>query len=328
MKKKKCVLFVASLFVILSGCTAKTDMECVENTVVVEDVASVIESTEVETVEEVTTIEPESNVTYEEVEVASSEVILETDIETELEQDTILIQQSEVPMEETTVELEALESQVAVATPVETIPAVEVVAYQDGRLLNALDKIARLESAYIDLMNSNDYFSYDLQMSVENLDFHLSRSNNTKTANGESINGGYTMFAILSHYYDNYVNYNGNYYNLNEWVSTQYSNDSIVKTYLPTIYYANSDTNNNTMFEAIRCVLYLTTLENMTLGEVVETTNYVVSGTPSAYAIPILNNGLPTGMTAVFDSNNRMLNICTEPTFDNFYYSFDNGVIS
>ncbi len=279
-------------------------VDLVEEKVDIEQ-SEVIESKTVEVVEESIT-EAESDI-KEEVASEIESVVEETE--------TTTIEETEVPMESSTEEATEVEA-IVETTPiiVETTPVVEEVVV-DARITNAYEKIERLKMAYFDLLAANNKFSNDIQHCAEHLVYCF--EGRGMTADGKTMKNAGTAWSIASYYYYQYVNENGSYIDLEKWMLTQPSSDYIINTYLSGAN-DNSSTNDMKMIEAIGVVKYLTTLNDYSFGPLVETTAYNISNVPSAYALSIFNAGVDTGMIAVFDANNNLLNICTVDGFDNY----------
>ncbi len=185
---------------------------------------------------------------------------------------------------------------------------------------NAEYKFERLKKAYFELVDSGDYLAICCHDNAENLWYSLEGYG--MTADGKTIDDSYTVYAITSFYYNQYVNREGFLYNFSKWMLQQPSSQFIKDTYLPGL---NSwkTTNDLLMMEAIGVICYITSFNESTVGEVYETTEYVVSGTQSAYAAKVILDGtIDTRMTVVFDEKGNMLNICTTDDFEGYMMTF------
>ena len=231
------------------------------------------------------------------------------------------------PAAEASVETE----QTSEAAGTETVAETEAVAAteentegEDNRLEDDMTKVYTLIDAYNDLLSQHKYAEDLLQADVESLDDAELGNLGLTTADGNEIQtlGGY--YCVLSKYYFDYVNngikYGDGYSDFNE-LSTQISNeDEIVNVYGT----SRGDTNTSIMLEAVRVLPFLASCEAVHGTDLVETTEYVMGDYTSAYAIPLDCDG-NTGLTAVFDADGNLMNICSSDDFDQYISSFPNG---
>ena len=225
------------------------------------------------------------------------------------------------PAAEASVETE----QTSEAAGTETVAETEAVAAtEDNRLEDDMTKVYTLIDAYNDLLSQHKYAEDLLQADVESLDDAELGNLGLTTADGNEIQtlGGY--YCVLSKYYFDYVNngikYGDGYSDFNE-LSTQISNeDEIVNVYGT----SSGDTNTSIMLEAVRVLPFLASCEAVHGTDLVETTEYVMGDYTSAYAIPLDCDG-NTGLTAVFDADGNLMNICSSDDFDQYISSFPNG---
>ena len=213
----------------------------------------------------------------------------------------------------------------------ETVAETEAVAAteentegEDNRLEEGMAKVYTLIDAYNDLLSQHKYTEDLLQADVETLDDAELGNLGLTTADGNEIQtlGGY--YCVLSKYYFDYVNngikYGNGYSDFNE-LSVQISNENEIVN----IYGASSgDTNTSIMLEAIRVLPFLASCEAVHGTYLVETTEYVMGDYTSAYTIPLNCDG-NTGLTAVFDADGNLMNICSSDDFDQYISSFPNG---
>lgn len=231
------------------------------------------------------------------------------------------------PAAEASVETE----QTSEAAGTETVAETEAVAAteentegEDNRLEEGMTKVYTLIDAYNDLLSQHKYAEDLLQADVETLDDAELGNLGLTTADGNEIQtvGGY--YCVLSKYYFDYVNngikYGDGYSDFNE-LSTQISNeDEIVNVYGT----SSGDTNTSIMLEAVRVLPFLASCEAVHGTDLVETTEYVMGDYTSAYAIPLNCDG-NTGLTAVFNADGNLMNICSSDDFDQYISSFPNG---
>ena len=231
------------------------------------------------------------------------------------------------PAAEASVETE----QTSEAAGTETVAETEAVAAteentegEDNRLEDDMTKVYTLIDAYNDLLSQHKYAEDLLQADVESLDDAELGNLGLTTADGNEIQtlGGY--YCVLSKYYFDYVNdgikYGDGYSDFNE-LSTQISNeDEIVNVYGT----SSGDTNTSIMLEAVRVLPFLASCEAVHGTDLVETTEYVMGDYTSAYAIPLNCDG-NTGLTAVFNADGNLINICSSDDFDQYISSFPNG---
>ena len=90
------------------------------------------------------------------------------------------------------------------------------------------------------------------------------------------------------------------------------------------VYGGDNDTNGIILVEAIRVLPFLASCEAVHGTDLVETTEYVMGDYTSAYAIQLNCDG-NTGLTAVFDSDGNLMNICSSDDFEQYISSFPNG---
>ena len=231
------------------------------------------------------------------------------------------------PAAEASVETE----QTSEAAGTESVAETEAVAAteentegEDNRLEEGMTKVYTLIDAYNDLLSQHKYAEDLLQADVETLDDAELGNLGLTTADGNEIQtvGGY--YCVLSKYYFDYVNngikYGDGYSDFNE-LSTQISNeDEIVNVYGT----SSGDTNTSIMLESVRVLPFLASCEAVHGTDLVETTEYVMGDYTSAYAIPLNCDG-NTGLTAVFNADGNLMNICSSDDFDQYISSFPNG---
>ena len=231
------------------------------------------------------------------------------------------------PAAEASVETE----QTSEAAGTESVAETEAVAAteentegEDNRLEEGMTKVYTLIDAYNDLLSQHKYAEDLLQADVESLDDAELGNLGLTTADGNEIQtlGGY--YCVLSKYYLDYVNngikYGDGYSDFNE-LSTQISNeDEIVNVYGT----SSGNTNTSIMLEAVRDLPFLASCEAVHGTDLVETTEYVMGDYTSAYTIPLNCDG-NTGLTAVFDADGNLMNICSSDDFDQNISSFPNG---
>ena len=231
------------------------------------------------------------------------------------------------PAAEASVETE----QTSEAAGTETVAETEAVAAteentegEDNRLEDDMTKVYTLIDAYNDLLSQHKYAEDLLQADVESLDDAELGNLGLTTADGNEIQtlGGY--YCVLSKYYFDYVNngikYGDGYSDFNELAKQLPSEDEAKKMYGMT----NDDTNDVIMEEAAGVLPFLASCEAVHGTDLVETTEYVMGDYTSAYAIPLDCDG-NTGLTAVFDADGNLMNICSSDDFDQYISSFPNG---
>ena len=242
---------------------------------------------------------------------------METAIGTETEANEIEKESVETVMEETaSIEVMTEETQEAAETTEDTLQTEEEttsVETQEAIDTSAEDinKILRLIEAYNLLIEHDENFAFNLQDNIEYMIYTCEGMG--MTADGKTLKNNVTGYAIIIHYYDEFVNNNGTYYDFNEWMKEQPSSDYIYETYCP----GGIKTPNTTgMFEAIRLANYLSSLEEISLGEKKETDEYIMtSGETSAYTYPLICDGEDVGLTAIYDENGKLLNINSSNNF-------------
>ena len=217
------------------------------------------------------------------------------------------------PAAEASVETE----QTSEAAGTESVAETEAVAAteentegEDNRLEEGMTKVYTLIDAYNDLLSQHKYAE------LGNLGLTTADGNEIQTV------GGY--YCVLSKYYFDYVNngikYGEGYSDFNELAKQLPSEDEAKKMYGMT----NDDTNDVIMEEAAGVLPFLASCEAVHGTDLVETTEYVMGDYTSAYAIPLDCDG-NTGLTAVFDADGNLMNICSSDDFDQYISSFPNG---
>lgn len=177
---------------------------------------------------------------------------------------------------------------------------------------NALEKVNYVIDAYHTLLDQDNDFDNICQWDLENFSYNETQ---VATKDGNIIHDGLAEYAVLVQYYNNYVNNNQTYYDLEQWVSEQESSDAIKQMTCGVTDLETYDTNDYMMMEAVRVVPYLSQVKNIDLGEIEETTDYEISQSKSAYAYPIICDGEDLKLTAVFDENDRLMNIVSTDLF-------------
>lgn len=233
------------------------------------------------------------------------------------------------PAAEASVETEQTSEAEAAGT--ESVAETEAVAAteenpegEDNRLEEGMTKVYTLIDAYNDLLSQHKYAEDLLQADMESMDNAEIFDLGFTFADGKEIVtcGGY--YCVLSKYYFDYVNngikYGDGYSDFNELAKQLPSEDEAKKMYGMT----NDDTNDVIMEEAAGVLPFLASCEAVHGTDLVETTEYVMGDYTSAYAIPLNCDG-NTGLTAVFDADGNLMNICSSDDFDQYISSFPNG---
>lgn len=242
--------------------------------------------------------------------------------------------------EDTTTDKPAAEASVETeptseAAGTETVAETEAVAAteentegEDNRLEEGMTKVYTLIDAYNDLLSQHKYAEDLLQADVETLDDAELGNLGFTTADGNEIQTDFGYYSVLITYYYDYVNngikYGDGYSDLSELASQLPDENSIMEKY--GFHYGEEDnhTNKIIMFEAVGVLPFLASCEAVHGTDLVETTEYVMGDYTSAYAIPLNCDG-NTGLTAVFDADGNLMNICSSDDFDQYISSFPNG---
>ena len=217
-------------------------------------------------------------------------------------------------VEETSVvemEVESLEESLKETSEEETESVTEeVVDPTEEKLNNCFEKISRLKDAYNEIVTVAETKPLEkaLQYDLEMLTFKSADLGTT--ADGLPFQSSFVAYATLSHYYDQFINDGGSYYDIAEWVKSQESSEYIRNNYLPGEF---DNTLNATLLEAIALIPYIDTLE---FGEIEETDAFEISGVKSAYIITLICNGEDIGMIAIFDAEGNLLNIDAGENFN------------
>lgn len=234
------------------------------------------------------------------------------------------------PAAEASVETE----QTSEAAGTESVAETEAVAAteentegEDNRLEEGMTKVYTLIDAYNDLLSQHKYAEDLLQADVETLDDAELGNLGLTTADGNEIQTNYGYYSVLITYYYNYANngikYGDGYLDFSELASQIPDEKSIMAKYGFTDEGSNN-TNTVIMYEAVGVLPFLASCEAVHGTDLVETTEYVMGDYTSAYAIPLNCDG-NTGLTAVFDADGNLMNICSSDDFDQYISSFPNG---
>lgn len=237
------------------------------------------------------------------------------------------------PAAEASVETE----QTSEAAGTESVAETEAVAAteentegEDNRLEEGMTKVYTLIDAYNDLLSQHKYAEDLLQADVESLDNAELGNLGFVAADGNEFVkvGGY--YSVLIKYYFDYVNNNikyGDGYSDFYELASQIPNEKSVMELFGFPYDSTdekSTTNDMIMYEAVGVLPFLASCEAVHGTDLVETTEYVMGDYTSAYAIPLNCDG-NTGLTAVFDADGNLMNICSSDDFDQYISSFPNG---
>ncbi len=198
---------------------------------------------------------------------------------------------------------------------------------EDNRLEEGMTKVYTLIDAYNDLLSQHKYAEDLLQADVESLDDAELGNLGLVTADGNEIQTVFGYYSVLITYYFDYANngikYGDGYSDFSELSAKIPDLKSIMTKYGFTDE-GDNDTNEIILVEAIRVLPFLASCEAVHGTDLVETTEYVMSDYTSAYAIPLNCDG-NTGLTAVFDADGNLMNICSSDDFDQYISSFPNG---
>ena len=233
------------------------------------------------------------------------------------------------PAAEASVETEQTSEAEAAGT--ETVAETEAVVAteenaegEDNRLEEGMTKVYTLIDAYNDLLSQHKYAEDLLQADVETIDDAELGNLGFVTADGNEIQTVFGYYSVLITYYYDYVNngikYGDGYSDFSELAKQLPSENEAKKMYGMT----NDDTNDVIMEEAAGVLPFLASCEAVHGTDLVETTEYVMGDYTSAYAIPLNCDG-NTGLTAVFDADGNLMNICSSDGFDQYILSFPDG---
>ncbi|WP_455534042.1 hypothetical protein [Roseburia inulinivorans] len=234
------------------------------------------------------------------------------------------------PAAEASVETE----QTSEAAGTETVAETEAVAAteentegEDNRLEEGMEKVYTLIDAYNDLLSQHKYAEDLLQADLETEDDAELGNLGLTTADGNEIQTVFGYYSVLITYYFNYVNngikYGDGYSDFNELAAQIPDEKSIMAKY-GFVDEGNNSENGIIMAEAVRVLPFLASCEAVHGTDLVETTEYVMGDYTSAYAIPLNCDG-NTGLTAVFNADGNLMNICSSDDFDQYISSFPNG---
>lgn len=236
------------------------------------------------------------------------------------------------PAAEASVETEQTSEAEAAGT--ESVAETEAVAAteenpegEDNRLEEGMAKVYTLIDAYNDLLSQHKYAEDLLQADVETLDDAELGNLGFVAADGNEIQTNYGYYSVLITYYFDYVNnnikYGDGYSDFSELAAQIPDEKGIIAKYGFTDEESNN-TNTVIMYEAVGVLPFLASCEAVHGTDLVETTEYVMGDYTSAYAIPLNCDG-NTGLTAVFDADGNLMNICSSDGFDQYILSFPDG---
>lgn len=230
------------------------------------------------------------------------------------------------PAAEASVETE--QTSEAAGTETEAVAATEENPEgEDNRLEEGVTKVYTLIDAYNDLLSQHKYAEDLLQADVETIDDAELGNLGLTTADGNEIQTVFGYYSVLITYYYDYANnnikYGDGYSDFYELAAQLPDGKSIMAKY-GFVDEGDNDTNEIIMIEAIRVLPFLASCEAVHGTDLVETTEYVMGDYTSAYAISLNCDG-NTGLTAVFDADGNLMNICSSDDFDQYISSFPNG---
>lgn len=249
----------------------------------------------------------------------------ETAVISESEGEEVIVESTEdekTVLEEQNVDEEVVEEATA---EVEEFAEKASVKEEEGFTIDdGMAKIDRLLEAHEMLISQRKMLEDHVQIDTEALTSTCFSLDLVTTADGKPLQTSRAIWATGINYYNHYVNENGEYYDLQEWVASQADSDSIVKSIAG--MEEESNTNKVLLFEAVGIIAYIKSCESVKPIELIETSEYTISGVQSAYAIPLDCDG-DTALTAVFDSEGNLLNICTpeDGSWNKYMKSFPDG---
>ena len=198
---------------------------------------------------------------------------------------------------------------------------------EDNRLEEGMTKVYTLIDAYNDLLSQHKYAEDLLQADLETEDDAELGNLGLATADGNEIQTDFGYYSVLITYYYDYVNngikYGDGYSDFSE-LAAQLPDEKSVMAKYGFVDEGNNSENGIIMAEAVRVLPFLASCEAVHGTDLVETTEYVMGDYTSAYAIPLNCDG-NTGLTAVFDADGNLMNICSSDDFDQYISSFPNG---
>ena len=196
-----------------------------------------------------------------------------------------------------------------------------MVAVEDDRLENGMKKVHRVIEAYDAIMKNGYELNMVIQSDIEKLENDTFYLDGYYFADGKVVDREATVYSIGIEYYNNYVNNNGEHYNMAEWMSNQPNNESVRNKYFTEALGESYETNNKLLMEAIAVANYLKNCEYLEGLKIIETDEYMVNNTKSAYVIPLNCDG-DTSLTAIFDEDNNLLQIWTPEGWNGYLFSF------
>ena len=164
-------------------------------------------------------------------------------------------QAEDIPQSTAEVQNEDIISEVESSTEISTEDSLT-----QERKENALEKVNYVIDAYHTLLDQNNDFDNYCQWDLEYLD---NTETQAVTKDGNTIQDSLTEYAVLMQYYNNYVNNNQTYYDLEQWVSEQESSDAIKQMTYGVTDLETYDTNDYIMMEAARVVPNLSQVKNI-----------------------------------------------------------------
>lgn len=241
---------------------------------------------------------------------------------------------------ETTTAVEETTEETTIVIDVEPETETEEIVVEASKEELALEKITKLKTAYFDLINSKDPVAVSMQYFTEV--FSVPKDigdylDSLKMKNGDPCSQQ-TDFPMIGEYYFNYVNNDKEKYDFEEKFESLESRDELYLSYYGTadtkyidyeIFKKNDeagtmDFNYVTMLAAASYMPYMVSFNEITLGEMVETTEYNVCGIKSAYTFPILFDGKDIGAFAIFSGKDELLNIAYPDEFEPGVYTWEN----
>ncbi len=216
---------------------------------------------------------------------------------------------------ESTAEASAEESSAESAASEES-DSLETKRYTEG-----MNKVNKLIEAYNVLLSQHKLVEDEIQNDTENLTVNSGQLA-VYTMDGKPIQTQLGIYGVAVNYYNDYVNNGSEYYDFETWISQQADDAALMDIFK---YDGRQTWNPNDFYllEAVGVLCYLNQCNEINGLEVVETNEYEISGITSAYVIPLNCDGNEQ-LTAVFDENDNLINICSDDNFDQYLSSFSN----
>lgn len=183
----------------------------------------------------------------------------------------------------------------------------------------AVAKIDKLIEAHDVLLDQNDEFVNDLLYGAETLS--AERDPDIETSDGINIKGKEVDTVIVINYFYDYINNDGGYYDLKNYIQT-HTYKEINEKYLFSGH-CNFWSTEVILKEAIGLIPYMKQSDNIEYGDLVEENEITMEHADVAYSMTIKCDDHGGDFIAVYDIKGNLLNVFPiDDNWDNYVFTF------